>query len=99
MWFTEVGSRIEARGPFPAKSLSRQDDEVAYLVDELSTGSPRIDRLYYYSYCPRRSGFGFDSGLYGIAAGATGGQYCGSNGTARPALATYRSRTLKNPFG
>ncbi len=93
IWFTEAGSRL--RG---GKTESDQAQEVEYLVDKLAVSLDRIDRLYYYSLCTDSSN-GFDSGLLKPAPArpTTGSPFCGD--TPRPAYATYKTRTLRNPNG
>jgi hypothetical protein len=56
IWFSEIGSRIDTRSGSPKrgtgrKPLSRQADDVRYLLDTLARTGGRIRRLYYHSLC------------------------------------------------
>ncbi len=90
VWFTEGGSRRDL-----GIGETEQAREVAYYVDELSTISTRVKRLYLYQFCPGTSSF--DSGLMrpGLGAGGPGVRFCSDD--PRPAYGTYKTRTLRNP--
>lgn len=97
IWFSEAGSRLDG-STRTMKTVADQAQEVDYLVDKLAVSLDRIDRVYYYSLCSVGGGR-FDSGLLqpDAARPAGGSPFCGD--TPRPAYATYKARTLRNPNG
>jgi hypothetical protein len=74
VWFTEVGGLYSYPPSFPP-STARQVRAVQQM-DKLTTSSPRIKRLYYYSW---QGGGSFDAGLMW------------PNGRPRPAYSTFAS--------
>lgn len=96
LWFSEGGSRTDTRPGFRNTEAS-QGREVSYYVDTLSTlggtsAGKRIKRLYYYSFCPGDPLI-FDSTLLTTPSA----EFCGTG--TRSAYSTFKTRSLRNPFG